>query len=251
MLELVFTITQGRTGTHSLCDLFKQHDPSALAFHEHLDAGAHGVLTPDIGQLRRFNTDGLTPEITEFWKRKLAIVRRMTVERGLERYVEAAHMNAKCGLVEYALASKSKEKKSRFRFIIMNRALEKIARSIYEHGGMRHIENMWLWYLHPLYPKNLVNSAPYSKHDYLGKLAWYVREVEARKSAYQVMLLSEGFDVLTIDIDQPGWVDTIVRAYGFSVPAGQSNIAAAQGKPNPKRSEVEQAVREILSSIPA
>jgi hypothetical protein len=251
MVELVFTITQGRTGTHSLYDLFKRHDPATLAFHEHLDASAHGILTPDIGHLRRFNTDGLTPEITDFWKRKLAIARRMTVERGLERYLEAAHMNAKCGVVEYALSVKAKDTKSRFRFIIMNRALEKIARSIYEHGGMRHIENMWLWYLHPLYPKNLVNSTPYSKHDYLGKIAWYVREIEARKSAYQVMLLREGFDVLTIDIDQPDWVDSIARAYGFNVPAGQTNIRAAQGKPNAKRLDVEQAVRGILNSIPA
>ncbi len=148
------------------------------------------------------------------------------------------------------LAGKLKDRKDRFRFIVMNRSLEKIARSIYEHGGMLHIESMWLWYLHPLYPRNLVDSTPYSRHDYLGRLAWYVREIEARKSAYQLILLRERCDVLTIDIDQPDWIEIVARAYGFSVPTGHTNIRAAQGKPNAKRSEVEQAIRNILDSIP-
>ena len=142
------------------------------------------------------------------------------------------------------------DREDRFRFIVLDRAPEKIARSIYEHGGMRHIENMWLWYLHPLYPRNLVDSAPYSKHGYLGKLAWYVREVEARKSAYRSRLLDEGFDVLTIDIDQPDWVDTVVRSNGFSVPTGHTQFHAARGEPTARRSTVEQNLRDILNSIP-
>lgn len=249
MVEYVFTITQGRSGTHSLCELFKQHDLQSLAIHEHLDANDHGVLTPDVGQLRRFNHQGLTPEIAAFWKRKLAIVRRDTTSRGLRRYVETAHMNAKCGLVEYALSAEPEDSEDRFRFIVLDRAPEKIARSLYEHGDMQHVESMWLWFLHPLYRRNLVDSAPYRPHGYLGMLAWYVHEMEARKSAYRSMLQNEGIDVLTVTIEQPDWPTIVANSYGFSVPAERETIHAYEGKRSPNRTEVEEQLRELLNSI--
>jgi hypothetical protein len=250
MVEFVFTITQGRSGTHSLFELFKRHDPQTFAVHEHMDVSAHGVLTPDVGQLRRFNTSGLTPEITEFWKKKLAITRQATTKRGCRRYVETAHMNAKCGLIEYVVAAEPENSDDRFRFIILDRTPEKIARSLYEHNDMRHVESIWLWFLHPKYPRNLVDPTPYLEHAYLGQLAWYVREIEARKSAYRSMLLDKGIDVLRINIDQPDWAGTVAESYGFIVSDGDE-IHSYQGKSSSKRSEVEQQLREIFDSIPA
>ena len=167
--------------------------------------------------MRRFNTHGLTPEIAAFWTRKLTIHREEAVKRGKQRYVETSHMNAMCGLVEYIRAA-SAHSEDRFRFIVLNRAPEKIVRSLYERKELLNVESMWLWYLDPEYPRNLINATPYLKWHYLGLLAWYVREVEARKAAY-IAMLGNRYDVLSVDIDQPDWADIVSRSYGFEVPA--------------------------------
>jgi hypothetical protein len=249
MVEFVFTITQGRSGTKSLAELFTQHDGAALSVHERVDANAHGLVTPDIGHMRRFNSHGLTGEIANFWKRKLAMVREDTVKRGLKRYVETAHMNAKCGLVEYVLAAATNHDGDRFRFIVLNRALDKIARSMHERHDMRQIENMWLWYLDPAYARNIVDAMPYSGHGYLGLLTWYVREVEARKARYKSSL-SGKFDVLTIDIHQPDWIEIVSQGYGLNVPSGAAPIIANQNKTGDRRSALELHVRNLLAAIP-
>lgn len=250
MVEFVFTITQGRSGTKSLAELFRQHDNAALAIHERVDANAHGLVTPDIGHMRRFNSHGLTGEIANFWRRKLAMAREETTRRGARRYVETAHMNAKCGLIEYVLTNAAANPDGdRFRFIVLNRALEKIARSMHERNDMRQIENMWLWYLDPAYAKNLIDAMPYSGHGYLGLLAWYVREIEARKERYR-SLMGSRFDVLTIDIDQPDWIEIVSRSYGLHVPSGREPIVANQNKTSGRRSALEQQVRDLFAAIP-
>ena len=245
-MEFVFTITQGRTGTLSLCRLF-EHDPAALASHEYQDVSAYGTVTPDIGHMRWFNTHGLTTEIAAFWTHKLTIHREETAKRGKRRYVETSHMNAMCGVVEYirALGADGEE---RFRFIVLNRAPEKIARSMYERHEMWKVESRWLWYLDQEYPRNLVDATPYLKLGYLGLLAWYVREVEARKAAY-IAMLGDRYDVLTIDIDQPDWGDIVSRSYGFGVPAGEAPRTHLNA-PNRDRSKVEQELRNIFAALP-
>jgi hypothetical protein len=159
-------------------------------------------------------------------------------------------MNAKCGLVEYVLSAE-RGSEDRFRFIILNRAPEKIARSLCEQGGLRHLESMWLWYLDPAYPKNRVDPAPYLVHGYLGRVAWYVREVEARKSVYRSMLLGGQFDVLTVTVEQPDWAETVCQAYGLSLPAGAEPILANRNKPKAERTELERRLRVLFDSIPA
>ena len=246
-MEFVFTITQGRTGTLSLCKLF-QYDPAALAIHEDTGPRAHGTVTPDVGHMRRFNTYGLTPEIAAFWTQKLAIHREEAAKRGKRRYVETSHMNAKCGLVEYIRAAGA-HSEDRFRFIVLNRAPEKIARSLYELNQMRNIESRWLWYLDPGYPSNLVNAKPYLKLSYLGLLAWYVREIEARKAAY-IAMLGDRYDVLNVDIDQPDWAAIVSRSYGFGIPADGKVPHISTNNPSTERSALEQELRDIFAALP-
>jgi hypothetical protein len=246
-MEFVFTITQGRTGTLSLCRLF-QYDPAALAIHEDTGPTAHGTVTPDVGHMRRFNTYGLTPEIAAFWTQKLTIHREEGAKLGKRRYVETSHMNAKSGLVEYILAAGA-HSEDRFRFIVLNRAPEKIARSLYEHKQLLNYDNRWLWYLDPEYPRNLVNATPYLEWRYLGLLAWYVREIEARKAAY-IAMLGDLYDVLSVDIDQPDWAAIISRSYGFGIPA-DGNVPHIGGlNPSTERSAVEQQLRDIFVALP-
>lgn len=249
-MEFVFTITQGRTGTKSLAELFKRHDSAAHAVHEYLDASAHGTITPDVGHMRRFNTEGLTPEVAAFWTPKLATHRADAARLGKQRYVETAHMNAMCGLVEYVLAAESAYPQDRFRFIVLNRAPEKIASSLYERNDLRHIENRWLWYLDPKYPRKYVDATPYMKQGYLGTLMWYVHEVEARKAVY-IETLRSRYDVLTIDIDQPDWAEIVSRSYGFEVPAGGGSPHANQNQPSPKRTALEQMLKEMFAELPS
>ena len=248
-MEFVFTITQGRTGTKSLAELFKRHDPAAHSVHEYLNASAHGTITPDVGHMRRFNTEGLTPEVAAFWTRKLATHREDTKGLGKQRYVETAHMNAICGLVEYVLAAESAHREDRFRFIVLNRAPEKIARSLHERNDMRLIENRWLWYLDPKYPRKYVDATPYMKQGYLGTLMWYVREVEARKAVYTEMLHGR-YDVLTVDIDQPDWAEIVSRSYGFEAPADQGSLQMNKNKPSRKRAALEQMLKKMFAELP-
>jgi hypothetical protein len=249
-VEFVFTITQGRTGTKSLAELFKRHDSAAHAAHEYLDASAHGTITPDVGHMRRFNTEGLTPEVASFWTHKFATHREEAARFGKQRYVETAHMNAMCGLVEYVLAAESAQHQDRFRFIVLNRAPEKIARSLYERNDLRHIENMWLWYLDPKYPRKYVDATPYVKQGYLGTLMWYVREVEARKTVYAEMLRGR-HEVLTVDIDQPDWADIVSRSYGFEIPNDGDTPHTNQNKPSRKRTALEQMLKEMFAELPS
>jgi hypothetical protein len=246
-MEFVFTITQGRTGTLSLCRLF-QYDPAAFAIHEDTGPRAHGTVTPDVGHMRRFNTYGLTPEIAGFWTQKLTIHREEAAKRGKRRYVETSHMNAKCGLVEYIRAAGANSE-DRFRFIVLNRAPEKIARSLYEHKQLLNYDSRWLWYLDPEYPRNLVNATPYLKWRYLGLLAWYVREIEARKAAY-IAMLGDRYDVLSVDIDQPDWAASISRSYGFGIPADGEVPHISGHNPSTERSALEQELRDIFAALP-
>jgi hypothetical protein len=249
LAEFVFTITQGRTGTGSLFELFKQYDVGALAFHEHLNVDSHGILTPDVGLMRRFNTYGLTREVAAFWRRKLSILREEMTKAGAQRYTETAHMNAKCGLIEYVLNGDSEANNDRFRFIVVDRMPEKIARSIHERRDMDRQESAWLWYLQPDYARRLVDPAPYLKLGYEGKVAWYVREVEARKQTYKAMLNGR-HDVLSIDIDQPDWAELIAAAYGLNYSNESEPPLSNQNEGGQKREQIEQRFREILDQIP-
>jgi hypothetical protein len=247
-VEFVFTITQGRTGTKSLAELFKRHDPAATAEHEHLGLTAHGTLTPDVGHMRRFNFLGLTPEIAAFWTQKLAIHREDAVRSGRPRYVETSHMNAMCGLVEYILAAEAVHRHDRFRFIVLNRAPEKIARSLYERKDMMYVESRWLWYLDPKYPRKYVDATPYMKRRYPGMLAWYVSEVEARKAVYIEMLRGR-YDVLSVAIDRPDWADIVSRAYGLELPEDRESLHTHQTKPSRKRAVLEQKFKEMFAEL--
>ena len=248
-MEFVFTITQGRTGTMSLAELFKRHDPTAKTTHEHLHADAHGTITPDVGHMRRFNTQGLTPEIAAFWSQKLATHRADAIKEGKQRYVETAHMNALGGLIEYVLAAESIHRDDRFRFIVLNRAPEKIARSLYERKDLLFIESRWLWYLDPKYPRKHVNAAPYVKRGYPGLVAWYVREVDARESVYTDMLLGR-CDVMPVDIETPHWAEIVAEAFGLDLPEERPPLHTNQNKPAGKRALLEQKFRALLDFSP-
>jgi hypothetical protein len=249
VVEFVFTITQGRTGTMSLAELFKRHDPTARTAHEHVYADAYGTITPDVGHMRRFNTHGLTPEIAAFWTQKLAIHRTNAIKEGRQRHVETAHMNALGGLVEYVLVAEAVHPDDRFRFILLNRAPEKIARSLYERNDMRHVENRWLWYLDPKYPRKYLDATPYMKRGYPGMLAWYVREVDARKSVYTEMLRGR-CEVLPVDIERPDWADIVAGAYGLEVPEDREALHTHRNTPLRKRAALERKFRQLLDELP-
>ena len=120
---------------------------------------------------------------------------------------------------------------------------------MYERRDMLRLENMWLWYLHPEYPKNLVHPAPYLERSHLGLLAWYVREMEARKSKYKSML-NDQFDVLTFDIDQPDWSEVLAASYGLTLDPATGPIVANENKATDERLELEQTFRDLFAALP-
>lgn len=209
----IFTVTQGRTGTAALA-MFLQQNMSALGAHELLAPVDHGKRTPDVGQMRRFNTYGLTDEIISFWDMKLGEIGTSLNQHGVPAYFETSHMNAKCGLIEYILHRDLKD----FTIIFLNRNKVEIARSMYERGDMQRIENCWLWYLHPQYPKNLVSIEPYvdqTRAAAVNLIAWYVDEMEARKNHYRAVCDQAGIDRLELDLSQDGWPERMQESLGL------------------------------------
>ena len=198
----IMSFSAGRSGSASLAAAFAARRPDIVSYHEHLAAAHHGVLTPDVGLMRRYNTTGYSPEIENFWQRRYDVLGGHAVNTNASIYVETAHMHAKAGIIEW-LCQAEKDIQESFAFIHLTRDPIKLARSHIERQDMRDVSSQWLWYLAPDYENNLVSSKPYMEYNYYGIVCWYVREMEARSALWKKMLAKCSIPVMSIDIDNP------------------------------------------------
>jgi|GEM_PF-5226866 len=198
----IMSMSAGRSGSASLARAFADREPDIVAYHEHLGAAHHGVLTPDVGLMRRYNSFGYSPEIANFWDRRQKILSNHVANAKAAIYVETAHMLAKAGLIDW-LCQADKDIQKNFAFVHLTRDPIKLARSLIERGDIREISGQWLWYLAPEYEKNLVSSEPYIEFNHYGIVCWYVREMEARTNLWKKMLAECSIPVMSIDIDNP------------------------------------------------
>jgi hypothetical protein len=170
-----FTITAGRTGTAWLRS-FLATNLNVLAVHEPLEIDDFGVQMPDIKLMRTFNMRGNNFEVKKFYKHKLDEI------ASLPAYAETNHVLAKSGLIENLLHH---EIASSSCLIVLRRDFAQQCISYYNRYDFLHITTVWQWYLSHEYRNNIVSYQQMKNLGMLGKIMWYVFEVDARQRYYE------------------------------------------------------------------
>jgi hypothetical protein len=177
-MKTYFTITAGRTGTAWLGS-FLSSNLGVEVIHEPLGVNDFGTKMPDIRTLRNFNTFGNNEFVRGFWKNKFNSLKG-------EIHAETNHTLAKCGLIENLVNSKLSNDST---IIILKRNIVKQCVSHLTRGDFRNITLAWQWYLHPSYPKIIINPKPFMElkgnGDDFGIALWYCYEMTARQEYYR------------------------------------------------------------------
>ena len=78
MKKYLFTITQGRTGTHYFSHFLKNNIPDIESHQEIIEFGSYGIDTPGTATLTHFNALGNNSFVKRFWKQKLSRISKKT-----------------------------------------------------------------------------------------------------------------------------------------------------------------------------
>ena len=174
---IVFTLTTGRSGTRFLARLFKKNLHDAEVHHERSDVSDFNNHSPEPRHFLQYNNEGITPDLTDFWAKKLLALKYGTT--GI--YAEVSHFLAKAGLLNYLpLLHESK-----VHVICLKRDTFETAWSLANHFDFANTEFVRHSYLDPDYKRNLFNS-PELKKDMLGCCLWYVLEMRLRTELYKL-----------------------------------------------------------------
>ena len=190
MSTFIFSITAGRTGTAWVAK-FLGENLKIESIHEPLGIDDFGTQMPDIKTMRMFNDRGLTDFVRQFWDRKFAGIEHFRF------YAESNHTLAKCGLLEYAAEFR---KKDELIFLCIRRNHVDQCASYINRGDFRNITIDWQWYLSTRYKRIIVNPEPLLKIGHLGKIIWYIFEIEARQEYYKA-LYSARFRFIELELE--------------------------------------------------
>jgi hypothetical protein len=161
-----------------LASLLAANLDDAEVHHERAGWTSIGIHSPDASHFTRFNSIGLTPEITQFWQRKLAL----DIGSPKTIYAEASHLLFKAGLVEHLNLVPDDVSVD---LIVLRRPEVDIAWSYFNRLEFSNPGYTWLWSLDPRYPNVIVDAARYREAEMEGAALWYVREVFARAEYYK------------------------------------------------------------------
>jgi hypothetical protein len=230
-MKLIFSLTCGRTGTAFLASLLESNLQGARVCHEILSYGSFGLDTPDISHLQAFNVHGNTAEVKEFWRRKL---QRIEAWDG-PVYAETSHVLMKAGLVEnLAELARAHE----VHFVILERDILRTLVSYRNRSDFTNYGNMWMWYLDPGYPRNMVDARSFLDHGVLGIRLWYICEIRWRSAFYKHEFSRlpnfhfHRFDIATLN--DPAKAHELLQLLGASI---RANEVAIPGKQNETKSE--------------
>jgi len=209
--HFVFTITAGRTGTHSLTELLHLNLSNAKVYHEFINYDSWGLDSPDISHMTLFNSVGNVPKVQNFWRIKLQRILRTK----MPVYVETSHLLVKAGLVENLNLL---PKDSKVTFICLSRDVVKTVLSYRRTHMFDNKILLWSQFLDPLYPRNILNSEQLLKLGLDGICIWYIFEMMARKEYYKLLLKDmdhiQFIDVDIKDLDHPDRVSTLLSDLG-------------------------------------
>ena len=184
MTDFVFTMTTGRSGTLYVAQLLQRNLPDAECYHEILGWDRFGVDTPDVSHMTLFNSQGNVEKVQAFWRSKLTRI-AATPHRF---YVETSHMLMKAGLIENLAPLTAK---GTVHLIALERDPYATIVSLRNRLDFFNVGNMWLWYLDPAYPKNLVPSHKLAASGLNGVCLWYILEIRARAAYYEKLLAGQ------------------------------------------------------------
>jgi hypothetical protein len=188
-------------------------------------------------------------QVQAFWRQKLA--RIAATER--QFYAESSHLLMKAGLIENLQPLLDV---GRVHLIALERDPVEIILSLRSRGDFLNYGNIWLWYLDPKYPKNLVNSDALMKHGMNGAILWYILEVRSRTAFYE-QLLADRADVAVhrFTLKELGGRDGVGRllgCLGVATPPDDPVVPAPQNvglgnKPFPpdERAKIEKLVASV------
>lgn len=172
-MRQIFTLTAGRTGSAWL-EIFLRENLKCVSAHELLEIEDFGVRMPDIKTMRTFNHYGNNEFVQSFWHRKFATISN-------DHYAETNHALGKCGLIEN-LILQGREKFSTI--IVLKRNLKKQCASYLLRGDFFNRTVAWQWYLHPQYPRVLIDPKPFEELGPFFLPVWYCLEFDARQRYY-------------------------------------------------------------------
>jgi hypothetical protein len=212
-------MTTGRSGTSYLARLLQGNLPEAVCYHEIIGWDRFGVDTPDLSHMTLFNSEGNVKEVQSFWRAKLGRI----AQTPRRYYVETSHLLMKAGLIENLSWLTSE---GTVHLIALERDLFDTIMSFRSRLDFLNKGNVWLWYLDPEYPRNLVPSRDLVAAGVNGFCLWYILEIRARAAHYEQRLAGRhGIVVHRFDLEElraADGVSRLLRALG--APAGSGEI---------------------------
>lgn len=178
-MNLVFTLTAGRTGTAFLATLLAQNLRDAEVHHERTGYDSFGVDSPDLSDLVLYNTRGNILKVQRFWERKFSRILRAAAGT----YVETSHVLMKAGLVENAVRLCAGHT---LHFIRLNRALIPTLLSYASRGDFLNKSSQWLWYLDDDYSRTFLRPDRFRGFGLPGLRLWYLMEIEFRATYFKM-----------------------------------------------------------------
>jgi hypothetical protein len=249
MTDFVFTMTTGRSGTFYLAQLLQQNLPDAACHHEIVGWDRFGVDTPDISHMTLFNSQGNVEKVQAFWHSKLTRI-AATPRRF---YVETSHLLMKAGLIENLAPLTAK---GTVHLIALERDPYSTILSFRNRLDFLNLGNLWLWYLDPEYPKNLVSSSTLAAAGINGVCLWYILEIRARAAYYEKLLARQSqivfhrFSLEELRVAEGA--SRLLEALGVPVEPGDVTIPKPRnvGRTRVKIDAAEETrIRDLIASV--
>jgi hypothetical protein len=206
MSSYIFTITAGRTGTAWLTN-FIWANLKIPSVHEPLEIDDFGVQMPDIKTMRSFNDRGMNDIVLTFWRAKFDAL------KDFHSYAETNHTLAKCGLIEFAATH---QKHNEFTFLCVRRNRVTQCISYVTRGDFVNITIDWQWYLNYRYKRRIVEPTLFLEYGRIGKILWYIFEIEARQDYYKLLYARQFkfIDATLEEMTQPDGARVLLETLG-------------------------------------
>ena len=182
---VIFTVTQGRTGTKSLADFLKIHlsaDTGLKAdiYHERLDQWGLHRPTHEINTV--YNRHGSVQDVKMWWTRKFHAILKEMETNVSKIYVETDHSLCCAGLLDHL--DILLDCGCSVILIGLSRSPVSWARSMHRRMDMFDATNAGVWWIEPstcMIAEEKFKGSLYEGYGYAGKLRWYYEEIEMRK----------------------------------------------------------------------
>ena len=242
-MDLVFTMTAGRTGTRFLAQLLRDNAPDAEVHHERIGFGDFGLHAPDVSVLHDFNSRGRTERVNRFWEEKLTSI----TNGSSSMYVETSHVLMKAGLMEYVTTLTPEHT---VHLVILQRDPLDVLTSYHRRGDFGGAANMWLWYLDPSYPRNHMRFAvPQGIHPLIAKRHWYLLEIAVRAELYAKQLgETPGIKIHRVQLEQlnnANYAANFLQELGLNSHADSVQLGPAQNA-SKRIAEIPQGVQRQI-----